>query len=248
MKNHILTESIIGSAKVIVDILPKGKVIPSVQINPKTITVHQTGNVGASASANHRYMKNCNKSGDRVASWCFTVDDKEIYQAQPCNYKTYHAGCTSGNNTSISIEICMFDDKARQKKAYDNAIALIKILLDYYGWDKSKVIRHYDHTKKHCPAWLIEGKWGYNWSWFKNQLDIANKVEPAPISDSFLVKIIYNGIEGLNIRQEPNTSSKIMGKVYKGQVFTIVEIKNGFYKLKSGVGWISGNSKYVKKF
>ena len=78
--------------------------------------------------------------------------------------------------------------------------------------------------------------------------DISNKVEPAPISDSFLVKIIYNGIEGLNIRQEPNTSSKIMGQVYKGQVFTIVEIKNGFYKLKSGKGWISGNSKYVKKF
>ena len=123
----------------------------------------------------------------------------------------------------------------------------LKILLDYYDWDKSKVIRHYDHTKKHCPAWLIEGKWGYTWSWFKNQLDISDKAESAPISDSFLVKVIYDGKEGLNIRQEPNTSSKIMGQVYKGQVFTIVETKGVWGRLLSGCGWINISSKYVKK-
>jgi N-acetylmuramoyl-L-alanine amidase CwlA len=247
MKNHILDEVTIGSAKVIVDILPKGKVIPDVLMVTNFITIHNTGNIGAPAKNNHNYMKNCNKNGQRIASWHFTVDDKEIYQAAPANMRCYHAGTSRGNNTSIGIEICMFNDKERQRKCYENAIALIKILLDYYGWDKSKVIRHYDHTKKLCPAWLIEGKWGYTWSWFKNQLDISNKAESAPIFDSFLVKVIYDGKEGLNIRQEPNTSSKIMGQVYKGQIFTIVETKNGFFKLKSGAGWISGNSKYVKK-
>jgi N-acetylmuramoyl-L-alanine amidase len=68
-----------------------------------------------------------------------------------------------------------------------------------------------------------------------------------PVRNSFLVKIIYNGKEGLNIRKEANTSSQIMGQVFEGQVFTIVEEKNGMGKLKSGVGWISLNSKYVKK-
>ena len=68
-----------------------------------------------------------------------------------------------------------------------------------------------------------------------------------PTQSSFLVKIIYNGKEGLNIRKEANTSSQIMGQVFEGQVFTIVEEKNGFGRLLSGKGWISLNSKYVKK-
>ena len=126
MKNNRLNETTIGTAKVIVDILPKGKVIPNTKITPTTITVHNTGNIGAPAKNNHNYMKNCNKNGDRIASWHFTVDDKEIYQAQSTNYKCYHAGNATGNATSIGIEICMFNDKERQRKTYLNAIALVK--------------------------------------------------------------------------------------------------------------------------
>ena len=51
----------------------------------------------------------------------------------------------------------------------------------------------------------------------------------------------------LNLLLYENASSKIMGQVYEGQVFTIVEEKNGFGKLKSGAGWISLSTKYVKK-
>ena len=123
MLNHRLNESKIGTAKVIVDILPGGKCIPNTKITPSSITIHNTGNVDAAARNNHNYMRNCNRTGDRIASWHFTVDDKEIIQAQSCNYKTYHAGTSAGNNSSIGIEICMFSDKDKQKKAYDNAIA-----------------------------------------------------------------------------------------------------------------------------
>ena len=243
MQNNRLTETKIGTAKVIVDIVPKGYCIPNTKITPTSITIHMTGNVGASAKNNHNYMKNINKNGSRIASWHFTVDDKEIYQAQSTNYKCYHAGCTSGNNTSIGIEIAMFNDKARQVQAYKNAIELVKILMKYHKFDTSKVKRHYDWTKKHCPAWLIEGKWGYTWTWFKNQLTETAKEEFKP----YIVKIIYEGKDGLNIRKEATTSSAIMGVVYCGEAFTIVEEKNGFGRLKSGLGWISINSKYVKK-
>lgn len=91
MRNHRLTESKIGTARVIVDILPKGKVIPDVKITPTSITVHQTGNIGASAKNNHNYMKNCNRHGERIASWHVTVGYDEIYQAQSFNFKCYHA-------------------------------------------------------------------------------------------------------------------------------------------------------------
>ena len=72
MKNYRLNETKIGTAKVIVDILPKGKCIPNTKITPTSITIHQTGNVGASAKNNHNYMKNCNRNGSRIASWHFT--------------------------------------------------------------------------------------------------------------------------------------------------------------------------------
>lgn len=242
MLNNRLNETKIGSAKVIVDILPKGKVIPDTRITPTSITIHMTGNVGATARANHNYMKNCNKDGSRIASWHFTVDDKEIYQAQSTNFKCYHAGNATGNNSSIGIEICMFNDKVRQKKAYDNAIALVKILMSYHKFNASQVKRHYDWTKKHCPAWLIEGKWGYTWSWFKAQLTAV----PKPIVNSFTVKIIC---DSLNIRSGPSTSYPVVGAVQEGQVFTIVETANynNWGKLKSGAGWINISSKYVKK-
>ena len=71
--------------------------------------------------------------------------------------------------------------------------------------------------------------------------------QPSSTKTSFLVKIIYKGQEGLNIRREADINSKIKGQVFEGQVFTIVEVKNGFGKLKSGAGWISIGSKYVKK-
>ena len=70
---------------------------------------------------------------------------------------------------------------------------------------------------------------------------------PAKSTNSFLVKIIYKGKEGLNIRQDANINSAVKGQVFEGQVFTIVEVKNGFGKLKSGAGYISLGSKYVKK-
>ena len=240
MKNHILDESVIGHAKVIVDILPAGRVIPNTKITTRTITIHNTGNIGAPAKNNHNYMKNCNKTGERTASWHFTVDDQYIYQAIPTNKKAWHAGNAKGNNESIGIEICMFNDAERQRKAYDNAIALVKILMAYYNFDSSKVVRHYDYSKKSCPTWLIQGRYGYDWQWFKKQLIAPTNKEP----DTFTVKIIC---DELNIRSGPGTSYKVVGTVKKNQVFTIIDVSGDWGKLKSGAGWISLGSKYIKK-
>ena len=250
MDKNRLTETKIGDAKVIVDIVPKGYCIPNVKITPTSITIHNTGNVGASAKANHNYMKNINKSGERVASWHFTVDDKEIYQAQSTNYKCYHAGHSTGNNTSIGIEICMFEDKERQRKTYQNTIELVKILMAYHKFDISQVKRHKDWSGKHCPAWLIEGKFGYTWDWFKKQLSTQSTVQTIVqntaenVDVPFLATII---VDELNIRKDADFNSEVVGVVKKGGVYTIVEVKNGLGKLASGAGWISINEKYVSK-
>lgn len=180
-----------------------------------------------------------------------TVDDKEIYQAQSTNYKCYHAGTSVGNNTSIGIEICMFNDKERQRKCYENAIALVKILLNYYGWGVDKVKRHKDWSGKHCPAWLIEGKFGYTWNWFKGQLSLSQPTTHPTVEQTtedikvpFLATIIC---DELNIRKSADFNSEVVGVVKKGGVYTIVEVKNGLGKLASGAGWISIGDKYVSK-
>ena len=49
----------------------------------------------------------------------------------------------------------------------------------------------------------------------------------------------------LNVRKEPNASAKVTTTVKKDNVFTIVEEKNGWGKLKSGAGWIKLS--YTKK-
>lgn len=242
MLNNKLNETKIGNAKVIIDILPSGKVIPNTKINPTSITIHMTGNIDTTAKNNHNYMKNCNKNGNRIASWHFTVDDKEIYQAQSTNYKCYHAGTSMGNNTSIGVEICMFTDKTKQLQAYKNAIELVKILMTYHKFSVDKVKRHYDWSGKYCPIWLIEGKWGYTWNWFKNQL-IAKPIE-QPMNVPFLATII---VDELNIRKEADFNSEIVGVVKKNNTYTIIEVKNGLGRLASGIGWISINEKYVIK-
>lgn len=50
----------------------------------------------------------------------------------------------------------------------------------------------------------------------------------------FTVKVI---IDDLNYRSEPSMNGKVKGQTGKG-VFTIVEVKNGWGRLKSGAGWI----------
>lgn len=245
MRNHRLDESTIGTAKVTVDIVPKGHCIPDVKITPTSITIHNTGSIGGTARANHNYMKNINKSGERCASWHITVDDKEIIQAQSCNYKCYHAGSNKGNNTSIGIEICQFNDKERQRKAYMNAIELVKILMKEYNFTADKVKQHKAWSGKHCPAWLIDGKFGFTWSWFINQINESLSFSNKDKDDgSFLVKVL---VDELNVRSGPSTDYRIVGQVHKDDVYTIVKTNGNWGFLKSQTGWISIHSKYVKK-
>lgn len=59
---------------------------------------------------------------------------------------------------------------------------------------------------------------------------------------SYKVRVTANA---LNIRDGAGTNYKINGVITDKGVYTIVEEKNGFGRLKSSAGWISLN--YVKK-
>ena len=72
----------------------------------------------------------------------------------------------------------------------------------------------------------------------------SHEVVSSTGRESFLVEIIC---DELNIRQIADFNSKVVGIVKRGEVYTIIKEENGLGKLKSGIGYISMNEKYIKK-
>ena len=82
-----------------------------------------------------------------------------------------------------------------------------------------------------------------SWVWVDDVEQVsANTV--VSTAYPFLVEIIC---DELNIRQKADFNSKFVGTVKRGEVYTIIQEVNGLGKLKSGVGYISMNSNYVKR-
>ena len=64
----------------------------------------------------------------------------------------------------------------------------------------------------------------------------------------FIIRIRENeNDESLNIRKSASFDAEVVGEVFPGEVFTIVEVKNGLGKLSSGKGWISLHDNYVER-
>ena len=79
--------------------------------------------------------------------------------------------------------------------------------------------------------------------WNLTQYDVLETPAPEPSTPDtvtefpatpFTVKVL---IDDLNYRSEPTMDGKVNGQTGKG-VFTIVEVKDGWGRLKSGAGWI----------
>lgn len=251
VKNHILVNGTkVGKAVVISDgLLKKGSCIPGTTITPASVTIHQTGCIDVDADRMSLSLKNANndpnagtsKSNYRKASWTITVGHNKIIQNVPLNWKAYAQGCADGNNTSISIEICMYTDKTKQYNAYINAIELFKLMKANY---KSSLAlkAHYDWTKKNCPEWLRGGKYGYNWSWFKSQCTSTST--EASVTETKVNQVGYVNTASLNVRSAANASSSKLGSLSDNTKVTIVaKCSNGWLKINynNGHGYVSGD-------
>ena len=74
------------------------------------------------------------------------------------------------------------------------------------------------------------------------------KIEQPKTVSLFKIKVAnVNKGDVLNIRKEPSAKATITGKLAYNDpnVYTIVDVRNGWGKLKSGVGWI--NLSYTKR-
>lgn len=164
-------------------IVPKGRVgrHKEFRMRPSYITIHSTGNRGATALQHARGMQSgsfrgrskWNRTG--YMTWHFTVDDREAIQSLPLNIQGEHADHDGrGNKSSIGIEICEFRSKRQQAAAIDRAARLTAQVMHAKGIPLSHVVPHqhwpqyhFHGHQKNCPRILLEGgRPGPRWSAF----------------------------------------------------------------------------------
>lgn len=121
----------------------------------KYIVVHYTGSgtsKAGSAKANCIYFSR----GYRAASAHYFIDDSGIWEyAEPSKSATWHVGDGRGrygitNQNSIGIEVCNNGGPyTRTEIGY--LTTLVQQLMGTYGVPASRVVRHYDASRKACP-------------------------------------------------------------------------------------------------
>lgn len=209
------------------------------------IVVHYTGNEEDTAKGNANYFT----SPNRMASAHFFVDDKNIYQSVELKDVAWHCGSETGvychkdcrNSNSIGIEMCCTAGNYKvSKETIENTAYLCADMCKRAGIESKDVdkciLRHYDITHKKCPAQFVgAGKNYTEWKKFKKMVkNILNSKKTKGSVKEYLVEITSN----TNIRSGAGTVYKVVGKVQKNDVYTIIEEKNGWGKLKSGAGWV----------
>lgn len=174
-----------------------------------------------------------------------------------CNVDEDFRAWTSGSNwndqRAITIEVANSTGKPKWEISEKVMRSLILLCADicrrycivpYFTGDKNGSITfHYMFQATECPGPYIKNNVKYIIDSINNELCLIQKPVEKPSSDfeAYKVKVTANC---LNIRKEPTSKSKKVGEITDHGVYTIVEEKEGWGKLKSGAGWIS--LKYVK--
>lgn len=211
----------------------------------KYVIVHY---VGAGTSASGAAKANCIffSNAYRGSSAHYFIDDYNIYEfADPSKYNTWHCGDGYGkygitNSNAIGIEVCISGNKPFTKKEQDRLEWLVKKLMKQFDIKAANVKRHYDASRKLCPLYYAKNETAWK--------NLQKKINGTASTLPYRVQIL---VDDLKIREDAGVKHKIVGEVEKGIKYTIVEEKKPgtvkWGKLKSGAGWISLGSKYVKK-
>lgn len=136
--------------KIIQSLIPvkHSKARPKYSMQAKYITVHNTGNAGATGKQNADYVVNQNE----YKSWHFTVGNNEVYQHLPITESGWHCGDGEngiGNRNSIGIEI------AEVYGADRTAIKFVAELIKATGISIDKVVSHKNWSGKNCPRLIL---------------------------------------------------------------------------------------------
>lgn len=205
----------------------------------KYIILHYVGAV-STAKNNADYFY----STFRGASAHYFVDENEIWQVVEDEDSAWAIGAdkyyTDARNTnSISIEMCCYKNSKGKldikEDVVNKAIKLTKELMKKYNIDVDHVIRHYDATRKVCPAPFVNDE--SRWENFKKAL--GDKFTSSTTSDSsekVIATVKVTADAGLNCREKATTSSNIIKAYTKGTSLKIYEIDGNWGRTNDG--WV----------
>ena len=128
--------------------IANNKARPRYPMTAEFITIHNTGNAGATGKQNADYLLSINE----YKSWHFTVGKDEVYQHLPINESGWHAGDGEngyGNRKSIGIEIAEVYGSDKM------AIKFIAELMKELGLGIDKIKTHRDWSGKNCPRLIL---------------------------------------------------------------------------------------------
>lgn len=195
-------------------------------IKPQYIVVHDTGNKnkGANADAHFNYYN----TGNRQSSADIFVDDTKILKINDYHtYYTWHCGDGKGkygisNANSVGVEICINSD-GDYDKAVKNAVVAVRSLMAELNIPVDRVVRHYDASRKNCPATMSADDWRA-WKEFKKMLTNEPKIESGNDID-YVLKWKY-GVEFESLDGEKQFIKLLDEERFKGS-----ELYWVFYKL-----------------
>ncbi len=221
-----------------------------VKMIPQYVVIHDTGmtNLEDDASGLSRYIHaQASSPQGRVASWHFSLDDKECYNHVPTDEQAWHAGDGSnafgtkyfnsnyqkeciggGNQNGIGIETCINPDN-------DYPLTVLRLarltaeLLFKYNLDITRIKQHYDFSGKNCPNVIrsTQGLWEMLLAATKVELELCrlggiNKIE-WQISNPNIVKRNGQIITPLKDTEvKLSLFLEIKGKKYQYDYLTLV--------------------------
>jgi hypothetical protein len=233
------------------------------QITVKGLMLHS---VGCSQPKTEVFTNDWNRPGVEKAVHGFIDGNTgDVFQTLPWNWRGWHCASGangSGNNTHIGVEMCEpatikyaggaswadkdpANTKAVVNRTYKTAAGLFAFLCGEFKLDPlgdGVIISHSEGCERgiasnHADVEHIWSKFGLTMNQFRRDVQELTKGKtpssafPPP---PFTVRVV---IPDLNYRAEPSMSGAVKGQTGKG-VFTILEVKNGWGRLKSGAGWI----------
>lgn len=222
-----------------------------------TLTIHcfvgqVTAQRGCEVFENKSKNASCNYVVGHDGSIGLCVEEKD---------RSLCSSSKTNDHRAITFEVA--SDTKNPYKVTDAALnALIDLIVDvckrnektkvlWFG-DKNKTLLynpkpnemvmtvHRWFAAKACPGDYLYNKHGYIVDEVNKRLGDTSSTDENPsvpqeqTKAPFRVKVI---VSDLNYRSEPSINGKVLGQTGKG-VFTIVETRNGWGKLKSGAGWI----------
>lgn len=155
----------------------------------------------------------------------------------------------AGNGKTTGVEVLV---ENKSSKANDEAVDICKSIASLGFKNRGVKYRSelYVLRKTTAPALLIECCFVDDKD--DTKLYDADKIAKAIVKGitgkavtTFKSYIIQVTADVLNVRKEASASSAKVSSIKKGEKYTIVAEKNGWGKLKSGVGWIKLS--YTKK-